>query len=451
MKNMRAILILLFILIFSANTTFAYEIFLPKEKKTIMNTNYAFFIGKTNREVPITINDERVYIASNGAFSHSIKLKNGENRIIIKSDYKTQIYKIYKNYPEPYLEAKLEEFEPQTYIVKKDNTPLRSTPIDYGMNRISHLFEGTNLLINGSRGDFYRVMLSKTKEAWIQKSAVEKTSNSVNPKFITMNSETFKNASKHIIEFTEKLPYTIDETDSEIIFKVYNPNASEESVYTVNIKKPKKYTYNTNLHKGVYIFKVSELPKPEKRTLDGLTIVVDPGHGGSEKGAIGCLGDYEKDINLKIANELKNILCLMGANVIMTRECDGNIELDDRVKLAKKNASNIFISIHLNSIPDVKFDVHKNKGTSVYYYNKNSKRLAESVFDSVTNELNTRKDGVKTASFAVIRPTEYVGILIEVAYMTNPIDSVLYSKSEFPRETAKAIAEGILNFTTTEE
>ena len=66
------------------------------------------------------------------------------------------------------------------------------------------------------------------------------------------------------------------------------------------------------------------------------------------------------------------------------------------------------------------------------------------------NSLNTRKDGVKTASFAVVRPTEYVGSLVEVAYMTNPVDTVLYTKQEFPRETAKAIADGILNFITAE-
>ena len=185
---------------------------------------------------------------------------------------------------------------------------------------------------------------------------------------------------------------------------------------------------------------------PEAQTLEGLTIVVDAGHGGSEKGAIGCLGDEEKVINLKIAQELKDILCLMGANVIMTRECDGTISLDDRVKLAQENNSNIFVSIHLNSIPDTCFNIHKHKGTSVYYYNKNSKELAEVLEQNLTKALGTRKDGVREASFAVIRPTDYVGILVEVAYMTNPNDSVLYTKETFPRETAKAIADGILNY-----
>lgn len=443
---MRAIFILFLIIFLGINTAYSYELILPKEKKSIVNTNYAFFVGKANKSEDIIINDDKIFIAPNGAFAHTIKLKDGENRVVVKSNFNTQVYKFYKSEAKQHIKPELIEMVPQIYQVKKDNTPLRNTPEGFGMNRIAHLFEGTNLIINGKKGDFYRVFLSKNKEAWISKKAVILAKQEIKPQFITMNSETFKNASKHTIEFTEKLPYTIEETDKEIFFKVYNPIISENSVYTINIKKPNKYTYETISHKGVYVFKVSDLLVPENKTLDGLTIVVDAGHGGTEKGAIGCLGDEEKILNLKIAQELKEILCLMGAKVIMTRECDGNISLDDRIEIAKNNCSNIFISIHLNSIPDIKFDVHKHRGTSVYYYNQNAKELAKSVQKSVFEKLNTRNDGIKSASFAVIRPTEYIGILVEVAYMTNPIDSVLYTKEDFPRETAKSIADGILNF-----
>ena len=204
----------------------------------------------------------------------------------------------------------------------------------------------------------------------------------------------------------------------------------------------------TVLYNGVYVFKVSELPFCEMQTLEGLTIAVDPGHGGAEKGAIGCLGDKEKDINLAIANELKNQLQIKGANVIMTRECDGEISLDDRVKLAREHDANIFVSIHLNSIGDIKMDIHKNRGTSVFYYNQNSEGLAKALENSVSKILGTRKDGTKAASFAVIRPTDYIGVLLEVAYMTNPMDSVLYTREDFPNETAKAIVDGILEFVT---
>lgn len=448
---MREFLILFFTFVFGVNSALAYELVLPKEKKSIANTNYAFFVGKAGQNETISINDNKIYIAPNGAFAHSVKLKEDENRIILKSNYNTEVYKIYKDKVIQNIEPELIEYDPSLYKVKNDNTPLRSTPVDYGMNRISHLFKDTILIINGEKGDFYRVFLTKDKEAWIAKSAVKEAKMiSAPPEFITINSKTFKNATVQTIEFSDKLPYIIEENDKEIAFKIYNPFISDETVYTVNIKKPSKYSYKTISNNGTYIFKVSETPYSEPLTLNGLTITIDAGHGGTEKGAIGCLGDKEKDINLKIAQELKEILSNLEANVILTRECDANVSLDDRVKFAQESDTNIFVSIHLNSIPDIKMDIHKNRGTSVYYYNENSKLLAKTLEENITKELGTRKDGTKTASFAVIRPTDYIGVLVEVAYMTNPIDSVLYTKEDFAKNTAQAIANGILEFVNAE-
>lgn len=436
---MRGLLILIFALLF-AGQVFAYDLVLPREKKMTVSTNYAFFVGKAKNTETITINDEKIHIASNGAFAHSVKLKDGENRVVVKSNFNTQIYKFTKKKSKTSENPVLFQFEPKNYIVKKDNTPLRSTPIDYGMNRISHLFKDTVLILDGEQGDFYRVKLSKNKTAWIMKSAVQEYDcECFKPEFVGMNSETFKNASVHTIEFTGKLPYTTEENDREIIFRVYNPFVSDDSVYTINIKKPEKYSYKTELCDGKYVFKLNHLPEE-------LTVIIDAGHGGSEKGAIGCLGDKEKDINLKIASELKEILAQKGINVVMTRECDANVSLEDRVKMARENCANIFVSIHLNSIPDIKMDVHKNRGTSVYYYNPNSKDLAKYVQDSVISALATRKDGVRTASFAVLRPTDYVGILVETAYMTNPLDSVMYRSETFARSAAQGIADGIFKF-----
>ena len=449
MKNMRVFLGLFFTLILGINSAFEYELVLPKEKKSTVETNYVFFVGKASPSEIITINDEKIYTASNGAFAHTIKLKEGENRFLIKSNFNTQVYKIYKKTPEKKQEESLIEFEPAIFRVKKDNTPLRSTPIDSGMNRLSHLFEDTNLIIDGEKGDFYRVYLSKDSYAWISKSAVKIFNGKFEtPTFITMNSRTFSNASSHTIEFTDKLPFTIEEQKEDILFKIYNPFYAENSVYTITAKKPSKYIYTTKLHKGVYLFKLNNLPLTEKFNLEGYSITVDAGHGGSEKGAIGCLGDKEKDINLRIAQELKDILCQMGANVIMTRDCDANVSLDDRIQLAKENCSEIFISIHLNSIPDIPINIHKHRGTSAYYYNKNSKELAQILERNLTKSLNTRKDGVREASFAVIRPTDYIGVLIEAAYMTNPNDTLIYLEESFPEKAAKSIAESILEFVT---
>ena len=437
--------VLLFLLLLLVHSQcFAYELVRPVKKKNIVNTNYALFLGKANNSESIVINDEHVYIAPNGAFAHSVKLKDGENRVVIRSNYKTQIYHFLKKTPPKPQEEKLTEFDTKLVTVNSDNVPLRNTPVNCGMNRISHLFKDTLLLINGEKNDFYRVFLSKDKTAWINKSDVKEISAKENSpaQFINMDSQRYKNATVQCISFTKNLPYTLEEREKEVIFKIYNPELSDNTVYSINIPKPEKYTYSISLENGVYTFKVSQLPfRPED-----ITIVVDAGHGGSEKGAIGCLGDEEKDINLKIALELETLLLQKGFNVVMTRECDGAISLNDRIKMAKEANANIFISIHLNSIGDSKINIHSNKGTSVYYYNQNSKELAQIIEKTVSKAAGTRRDGVHTASLAVIRPFEYLGILVEAAYMVNPSDSVLYNSENFAFNTASGIVNGIVEY-----
>ena len=75
MKNMRKIIILLLVIFLGINTVQAYSLVLPKEKKSVTNREYAFFVGKAQNTEVITINDKRIYIAPNGAFAHTVKLK----------------------------------------------------------------------------------------------------------------------------------------------------------------------------------------------------------------------------------------------------------------------------------------------------------------------------------------------------------------------------------------
>ena len=439
---MRRGLILLFALYFCILQANAFEIVMPADKKTVTTNNYAFIYGRANPAESLSINGKNVYVAPNGAFAHSIKLNDGENRVIIRTVYGLSLYKYYKSTPKTQ-DLTAEDFEPVKAYVNHDNTPLRSTPVDAGLNRIAHLFGGTHIVVNGSKGSFYKVYLSKNKEGWIAKKDITLTDEDFYPaEFINMDSERYKNAMIQSIEFSKKLPYTIEDTEKEIIFRVYNPELSEESVYNLSIPKPVKYAYSITLDEGKYTFKVRKLPE----NIKDITVVLDPGHGGTEKGAVGCLGDEEKDINLKIALKTAELLKKQNINVIMTRELDANVTLDDRVNVAKENSADLFVSIHLNSIGDVPMDIHKNKGTSVFYFNNNSKLLAEIIKQEVTHFAKTRDDGVHTGSFAVIRPSDYAAVLVETAYMTNPLDSTLYTNNKWIDKAAKGIAEGILRY-----
>ncbi len=440
--DMRGCFVLLLSLFFLMSQAYAFEVVYPSEKKIVTSNDYAFIYGKANSAESLSINDKSIYTASNGAFAHTVKLHEGENRVALRTLYGLTIYKYYKTIPVTQ-EIPIEEFSPVKAYVNHDNVPLRTTPVDAGLNRISHLFGGTHIVINGSKGSFYRVYLAKDKTAWIAKKDVTLTDEGFYPaEFINMDSERFKNAMIQTISFSKKLPYTIEDGEKEIIFRVYNPELSEESVYNLNIPKPEKYAYTVTLEEGKYTFKVRKLTENIKEA----TVVIDAGHGGSEKGAIGCLGDEEKDINLKIALQTAEFLRKHNINTVLTRECDANVSLDDRVNFSKENGADVFVSIHLNSIGDVPMDIHKTRGTSVYYYNENSKKFAEVMQKEITRIAGTRDSGIKTGSFAVIRPTEYAAVLVETAYMTNPQDSMLYRNDKWIKKAAKGIAEGIVDY-----
>lgn len=443
-RFLRRVLLVIFMLLFVGIKAFGYEIFYPSEKDSTTTYNYALFIGKARSSESIMINNVRVFVSSNGAFAHSVKLKEGENRVFIRSNYSTKVYNIRKKSEVSKTQPELKEFSKRLVLVNNDNIPLRSAPEDIGFNIISYLFKDTRVLINGEKGNYYRVFLSKDKSAWISKKDIDEFNNidSAPASFINTDSQKYKNASIQTISFTKNLPYTVEDGEKEILFRVYNPELSESSVYTLNIPKPKKYFYNVSLQDGLYTFKVSEVPK----ALEDLTVVIDAGHGGTERGAVGCLGDREKDINLKLALESQKILSENGVKVVMTRECDGTMSLNDRVKIAKENNADIFISIHLNSIGNIPFNRFQNRGTSVYYFNKNSKELATILEKSIPKSAGTKRDGVKTASLAVIRPANYVGVLVETAYMINPLDSLMYSQEDFAKNVAKGILEGIKSF-----
>ena len=195
-------LLLAFILSFIQQVN-AMEVVLPREKKSCVTSNYALFVGKAKGSESITINNEHVYTASNGAFAHSVKLKEGTNRIAVRSNYGVLIYTIFK--------TTTRECTPQTEDFE------RNTPIDGGLNRIGHLFKGTDLLINGSNDDFYRVYLSENESAWVaQKDVKIQKSEYLEPaEFVDMKSERFKNATVQTIEFTKKLPYTVEDSDKK--------------------------------------------------------------------------------------------------------------------------------------------------------------------------------------------------------------------------------------------
>jgi N-acetylmuramoyl-L-alanine amidase len=228
-------------------------------------------------------------------------------------------------------------------------------------------------------------------------------------------------------------------------------------------------------------------PRIETRAVrnDIKIIVIDPGHGGKDPGALGRSGMAEKDITLFVSLRLRELIMKrLGRGVLMTRDRDVFIELEDRAKFANNMGADLFVSVHVNSHPQ-----RSTKGVEIYHFGEATDRRAlevaarengtpikdtgigweylvadllttKKVQESLELAWTTKKamisrlddyydvedHGVKTAPFYVLRFTTMPSILAEIAFITNPTEERLMQSDAFLYRIAESIFDGIKTY-----
>lgn len=182
----------------------------------------------------------------------------------------------------------------------------------------------------------------------------------------------------------------------------------------------------------------SPLPRPTGNDL----VVIDPGHGGKDPGAIGIGGLREKDVVLPISLEISRTLQQQGVRVLMTRSDDRFISLAGRTQIANRARADVFVSIHANAISLSRPDVN---GVETYYHNSGA-RLAQTVHQSILRNISIGNRGVKRARFYVLRNSSMPAILVEVGFVTGRDDAPRLADPAFRSQMAQAISEGILRY-----
>lgn len=173
-----------------------------------------------------------------------------------------------------------------------------------------------------------------------------------------------------------------------------------------------------------------------------LMVMVDPGHGGKDPGAIGIGGLREKDIILPISIKVAQILRQNGVQAALTRNSDYFISLQGRVDVAERTNADVFVSIHANSLGLGRPDI---SGLEVYYFDRGF-RLAQTVRQSILSSVNVRDRRVRRARFYVLRKTSMPAILIETGYVTGREDAAKLRNRQYRDRMARAIANGILRY-----
>ena len=173
-----------------------------------------------------------------------------------------------------------------------------------------------------------------------------------------------------------------------------------------------------------------------------VVVLIDPGHGGKDPGAIGIGGVREKDIILPISQRIAQVLQQNGVQVVMTRNSDYFVSLPGRVQMAERVGADVFVSIHANAIGGGRTDVN---GLETYYYD-NGLGLARAVHNSILQSVNVRDRRVRRARFYVLRRSSMPSILVETGYLTGREDVSKLQNPAYRNQMADAIARGILQY-----
>jgi len=184
--------------------------------------------------------------------------------------------------------------------------------------------------------------------------------------------------------------------------------------------------------------------QPPVLPLSGSTIMLDAGHGGTDTGAIRN-GIFEKDINLSVTLKLRDVLVKQGATVILTRDTDIALSLDERKALIALHAPTLFVSVHSNANLNPLID-----GIEAYYYNDASDTLAQSIYQAVIDGLGEHGNWVRKRELAVVHHEFAPATLIEIGYLSNPAGRALLVKDDYQDRVADSIYKGILNYVSSQ-
>lgn len=212
--------------------------------------------------------------------------------------------------------------------------------------------------------------------------------------------------------------------------------------------KTAPWGYDISYESGTTVIYAKYAPKLSggAGSLRGLVIAVDPGHGGTDPGAIGVAGEkaaVEKQINLDTARAVKKRLESLGAKVILCRSDDSDVSMNDRMKTTRENDCDLFISLHCNSVGYYS-DTAKIGGVEAFYYEDISKTLAGTMSAYVSSYTGRANRGAKFSNYRVTLSTSTPAVLVEMGFLTNPVEYDNMTSKTGIYQVANAVGDGVL-------
>ena len=384
-----------------------------------------------------------------------------------------------------------------------DDTVVRVGP---GAGRTTPMVQGVRVLVDGFVGESYRCEMAAGKHLWIEKKDLTENEAAGVPPTANVQTINIENegtgGARIVIPLNQRLPYEVKQEivpSNRLQLKIFGatadtdwitepstsstavssatasgastnkagkafPNPADrqhnpvgsvtwqqmsDRIYqvTVNLNSRQQWGFWVDYDGTRLMLHVKGPPAvtPGLATLKGLRVCLDPGHGGVETGAIGCSGIKEATVNFAIAKRVQRLLTQQGAEVIMTRDGDVDVGLNDRVQIAINSKSDLLVSIHNNALPDGR-NPWMEHGTSSYYYQPQSLLLATTIRQGVVKDLGFNDFHTRWQNLALCRPSNMPAQLVEVGFMVNPDEYAALLTPAGQERAAVGITEGIHNF-----
>ncbi|MFB6802752.1 SH3 domain-containing protein [Peribacillus butanolivorans] len=181
-------------------------------------------------------------------------------------------------------------------------------------------------------------------------------------------------------------------------------------------------------------------PGVEKYLADKV-IVIDPGHGGRDSGTVGVGGTLEKNLTIRTAELLRDKLHAAGAKVILTRSSNTYVPLPSRVSTSHINNADAFISLHYDSTKD-----QIASGITTFYYHDYQQNFASTLANSLGSTMQVPNRGSRYGDYHVIRENNRVATLIELGYLSNPVEELRITTNEYQETITTAIYNGLARY-----
>lgn len=337
-------------------------------------------------------------------------------------------------------------------------------------SRMTPLPKGTRATITGREGEWIRLDYG----AWIKASEVQIVKDAVPPRSIIRSAR-----SRQIPDWTEVLfpleipvPVTVQSGEKTFTLTLYNTTAQTDIIrldddpvisrlawqqisplqvqYTFHLKSAQQWGYKLRYDGTTLVLSLKhppvrsgKMPDPQKQPLSGIKILLDPGHGGpQDSGGVGPTGYREKTVALIVSKLVREELVNRGANVVMTRVEDVDLDLPPRVEMIQKEAPAIAIAIHYNALPD-NGDAINTKGVGAFWFHPQAHSLAMFLHNYLVAKLNRPSYGVFWNNLAMTRPAVAPSVLMELGFMINPEEFEWIVNQTEQKKLAEAIAQGI--------